>query len=85
MLDEWERRGKANKISEKIISPQIVTFPDTHEPFVSDDLVRLMREIGREDAATSLIGGCPMYRIGREDDDFFQLEKSITGNDDEAR
>ena len=44
-----------------------------------------MREIGREDAATSLIGGCPMYRIGREDDDFFQLEKSITGNDDEAR
>ena len=53
---------------------------------VSDDLVRLMREIGREDAATALIAGCPMYRIGREDDDFFQLEKSITGNDDdEAR
>ena len=56
-----------------------------HDPCVSDDLVRLMREIGREDAATALIAGCPMYRIGREDDDFFQLEKSITGNDDEAR
>ena len=33
LLDEWERRGKANKISEKIISPQIVAFPDTRIMF----------------------------------------------------
>jgi len=47
-----------------------------------NDLVRLMREIGREDAATALIAGCPMYRIGRDDEDFFQLGRPVSGDDD---
>ena len=49
---------------------------------LSDDLVRLMREIGREDAANALIAGCPMYRIGRDDEDFFQSGRSVSGDDD---
>ena len=49
---------------------------------LSDDLVRLMREIGREDAANALIAGCPMYRIGRDDEDFFLSGRSVSGDDD---
>ena len=41
-----------------------------------------MREIGREDAATALIAGCPMYRIGRDDEDFFLSGRSVSGDED---
>ena len=54
-------------------------------PLVADDLVRLMREIGREDAASALVAGCPMYRIGRDDDDFFQSGRPLSGGDGDTR
>ena len=44
-----------------------------------------MREIGREDAASALVAGCPMYRIGRDDDDFFQSGRPLSGGGDDAR
>ena len=62
LLDEWQRQpassiGKECRLS-TAVTP-LIKFP----PSIPGDLVRRLKDIGREDAVSALISGCPLYRI----------------------